>query len=536
MRRSARGNQPGSASRGGRLDGRRRWQRLEQQLEPALGPPPAGDESGSSSGSHSGSSKRGGSTPEARFRGGPKPSSVPNVDAEQLLHSLGLDGAADPAALLHKLRKLPGVRQQGVLDNAAAVMAHLLSPAVGLMVQQAGQLLERCPYLFSWPPEQRAAVLFGQLMAAGLAAAAAAQCFVRYPTGAKSTTFAPGLAELAAILANSQDRQSGQGRRVAVPAAQRTVAALLTRSPSAVQLVCFAAGSLQQRAAVVQQAGFTPAQVADQAWFCPELLGRDASAKVSGAAAVLQQELGLPFHQACSLAARSNVTWLIASSETQQARAAALAEGFGQAAAAAMLLKTSAVLSCDPAVWQRNLCCMAACGVADPNAVLQRAPNLLSLDHAAADFLQRRLLLQHCFQLTATQLYEQHPSYLLAAEAPALAQRLQFVQHRGQAHRLVAKASRWASRATASPGQPAITVRTVGRPLREFLAAVGASQAEWEAWAAANPPTACPLYCWAQQAAEEEAARLAAALPPELSQWERRLHSRSRRRGAPSGS
>ena len=51
-----------------------------------------------------------------------------------------------------------------------------------------------------------------------------------------------------------------------------------------------------------------------------------------------------------------------------------------------------------------------------------------------------------------------------------------------------------------------------------FLLALGASQGEWEAWAAANPPDACPLHCWAQQAAGEEAARLAAALPPELIQ------------------
>ena len=78
---------------------------------------------------------------------------MPDVDAGQLLHSLGLDGAAEPSAVLESMRKLPGVRQQGVLDNAAAVAAHLLSPAVGLTRQQAGQVLERCPALFSWAPE-----------------------------------------------------------------------------------------------------------------------------------------------------------------------------------------------------------------------------------------------------------------------------------------------------------------------------------------------------------------------------------------------
>ena len=195
-----------------------------------------------------------------------------------------------------------------------------------------------------------------------------------------------------------------------------------------------------------------------------------------------------------------------------------------------MLLTHPTVLGCDPAVWRRNLCYMAACGVADPKAVLRRAPNLLHFDHAAAGFLQRRLLLQRCFQLTAAQLYEQHPSYLTQTGADVLVQRLQLVEHRGQAHRLVGNAAGGGKRATASPGQPAINVRAVGRPVREFLAAVGASQAEWEAWAAANPPTACPLYGWAQQAAAEEAARLAAVLPPELAQWERCTSTRFKRK------
>ncbi len=204
-----------------------------------------------------------------------------------------------------------------------------------------------------------------------------------------------------------------------------------------------------------------------------------------------------------------------------------LLQGFGQAAAAAILLHSPQALNCDPTVWRRNLCYMAACGVADPKAVLRQQPQLLYIDHAASGFLQRRLLLQRCFQLTAVQLYEDQGGYLFVAEAPTLAQRLQFVEHRGQAHRLVAVPA--GRRVTASPGQPAITVRVPGRPRREFLAAVGASQAEWEAWAAANPPAACPLYCWAQRAAEQEAARLTAVLPPELAQTERRQHSVSRR-------
>ena len=60
-------------------------------------------------------------------------------------------------------------------------------------------------------------------------------------------------------------------------------------------------------------------------------------------------------------------------------------------------------------MWRRNLCYMAACGVADPKAVLRQCPLLLHYDQAAADFVQRRLLLQRVAPLTAAQLYEQHP-------------------------------------------------------------------------------------------------------------------------------
>ena len=254
-------------------------------------------------------------------------SPVPDVDAEQLLRSLGLSSTADPAALLRSLRKLPGVRQQGVLDSAAAVAAHLRSPAVGLSQQQVGQLLERCPLLFSYPPEQRAAVLFGQLLGAGLTAAAAAQCFITYPLAAATTTFVPGLAELAAILAHSEDRDSSLGGPVAqVPAAQRTVAARLSLGPAAVQLVCRSAGYLQQHAAELQQAGFTAAQVAALVWKVPELLSTDTAGRVASRVAVLQQELGLPAAAVVALVVKGKPSWLSSSVATLQKRAAALAE------------------------------------------------------------------------------------------------------------------------------------------------------------------------------------------------------------------
>ena len=182
-------------------------------------------------------------------------------------------------------------------------------------------------------------------------------------------------------------------------------------------------------------------------------------------------------------------------------------QGFGRAAAAGMLLKNPSALNCDPAVWRRNLCYMAACGVGDPKAVLRQGPYLLHVDHATADFLQRRLLLQRVAQLTVAQLYEQHPGWLLRRKVPDLAQRLHFVEQRGCDVRQ-------------------LLYRVLHGPLAQLLAAVGASEAEWAAWAAANPPAACPLYSWAQQAAADEAARLAAALPPELAGWQPRTNLR----------
>ena len=194
---------------------------------------------------------------------------------------------------------------QPVAPSLCAAAAHLRSPAVGLTRQQAGQLLQGCPDLFSWPPEQRATVLIGELMGAGLAAEEAAQCFIKFPEAAVVNSFAAGLAELAAILAHSQDRDSRLGgTRPKVPAPQRTAATLLQQTPSAVMLVCNAAGYLQQNAAELQQVGFTPADVAALAWDRPELLSRDAAGNMARAAAVLQQELGLTAAETVSLVAR----------------------------------------------------------------------------------------------------------------------------------------------------------------------------------------------------------------------------------------
>ena len=185
-------------------------------------------------------------------------------------------------------------------------------------------------------------------------------------------------------------------------------------------------------------------------------------------------------------------------------------------------------LKCAPEVWRRNLHILSACGVRDPRATLAASPLLLHVDHAAPAFLQRRLLLQRGFGLTAAQLYGEQAYALLYLEPAELAQRLQFVQHRGQQHRLAAKAPR---RTRLPPAQRPLGLRSLQRlEAPAFAAALGATGAEWEAWATGSPPEACPLYREVQLEAQQEAARLAAALPPDLRDWQPQPFKGTRRR------
>lgn len=187
-------------------------------------------------------------------------------------------------------------------------------------------------------------------------------------------------------------------------------------------------------------------------------------------------------------------------------------------------------LKCAPEVWRRNLLFMRACGVADPAAALAASPLLLHLDHSAPPFLERRLLLQRGFGLTAAQLYEGQAYALLYLEPAELAQRLHFVRHCGQQHRLAAKAP---TRTSLPPEQRLLGLRSLQRLKPPALAAaLGATEAEWAAWAAQNPPQGCAPYLGVRQEAADEAARLAAALPPELREWQPQPFKRTQRRQA----
>ena len=294
-------------------------------------------------GSSSSSPSSGKASP--RKRGGSKASPVPDADA-QLLRSLGLDGTVDPAALPQCLVALPVVRR--MLDHTPAVAAHLLSPAVGLTAQEVGQLLEGCPELFTWPPEERAAPLFGNLLGAGLTAAEAAQCFIAFPEAAESYSFDLGLTELAAVLVHSRDRGSSQGGPAAkVPAVwrQRSVAALLSRHPRALALAC--QGDLSRLAGQMQEVGLAAADVAELAWEWPDVLAaflsgytgnwwvlrretaairRDRLMALGPRAAVLQTQLGFAADEAADLLVHWGAALLDLPVDAVEARAAALVE------------------------------------------------------------------------------------------------------------------------------------------------------------------------------------------------------------------
>ncbi|EFN51081.1 hypothetical protein CHLNCDRAFT_141458 [Chlorella variabilis] len=151
----------------------------------------------SSSGSSSGSD--GSIEPEMVKRRGKMVPVDPGLAAK--LEPLAAQCAvADMAALARAVAALHAPRQQGVIDHGLAVAAYLRS--LGIELQQMAQLLQRCPELFSRPPEKRPLLLFGQLTGQlGMTAAAAARCFETQQAAAGSPSFEPAIVVLAALLA-----------------------------------------------------------------------------------------------------------------------------------------------------------------------------------------------------------------------------------------------------------------------------------------------------------------------------------------------
>ncbi|KAI3427364.1 hypothetical protein D9Q98_010280 [Chlorella vulgaris] len=343
---------------------------------------------------------------------------APVYDAQQLLHSLGLN--CSPAELRRSMSKMCGKRQQGVLQHAAAVVAHLRG--LGLEQQLLEQLLVRCPELFSWSPKERAEGLFSELMNGGLTAAEAACCFIAYPAAVRYVSFASTIAVLDEILSHSQD--SNRGAEPKVPAAERTAAAMLRADPSSVKIIRLDATKLCGQRDRLLVLGCSPAAVAKLLWSSPSLLCLNANsvAQLEQAADVLHDELGLAPETVLELVASKAPGWLTYSQDTLRRRAAALAEEFGR----------------------------------------EDAASIVYVEH-------RQLLLDDKKQ-----------------------------QARGVA---------WPwnlSRLTYS--------------LKGFLAVLGSSQQEWDAFVAAHPAGSGPVWEWAQQEAGLEVQRLVGVLPPQLQQ------------------
>ena len=178
-------------------------------------------------------------------------------------------------------------RELGLIENGQQVAAHLQQ--LGLQREQLGLLLLRCSYLFSWPADQRAAVLFGQLMGLGLTAAEAARCFEQAPVVARMRSFEPAIKELGALFAAA----SG----ASIKAGKRQLVQLLRKSPTAVRLLNVTADKLQQRLDNLQQRyGLSVAQLVaamnmERSVLCT------TSAHLTALEAVLQDELGCDGHQ-----------------------------------------------------------------------------------------------------------------------------------------------------------------------------------------------------------------------------------------------
>jgi hypothetical protein len=187
------------------------------------------------------------------------------------------------AELARAVATLVEKRQQGIKDHGASVAACLTG--LGVEQGQLGRLLMRCPYLFSWPAEQRAGVLFGQLTALGLTAAEAARCFEQHPSAAGSASFAPAVEVLAPLLA-AGCRASDVGKP-----GEQLLGELLVRQPGVAHLLQLRTETLQQRLANLLQLGLTDRQLVTGLQQTTSLLSYPPERLVAQEA-LLQQEMG----------------------------------------------------------------------------------------------------------------------------------------------------------------------------------------------------------------------------------------------------
>jgi hypothetical protein len=188
---------------------------------------------------------------------------------------------ADIAALARAVAVLAGSRQQGVLDHGLAVAAYL--QGLGIDQVQLGRLLSRCPFLFSRPSEERAGMLFSQLMRLGLSAGQAADCFKTQPVAANVPSFEAAISVLAPLLA--------AGSTVIDRSGEHLLGDLLKKQPAGVRLLQCRAEALQHNLDNLLQLGLSEEQLLNSLRQNPALLTKSPE-HLARLEAVLQQELG----------------------------------------------------------------------------------------------------------------------------------------------------------------------------------------------------------------------------------------------------
>ena len=150
-----------------------------------------------------------------------------------LLETLAEQCGADANKIAAAAASLWKPRQEQLLHTGPTVATY--QQRLGVEQRQLARLLQRCPLLFSRPAEQRAGVLFGQLMALGLSAAEAVHCFEKVPMAVASPSFEAAAEVLEDLFAScSKEGRGGQ---------QQLLGDLLRKQPTAVNC-CAAAPAL----------------------------------------------------------------------------------------------------------------------------------------------------------------------------------------------------------------------------------------------------------------------------------------------------
>jgi hypothetical protein len=193
-----------------------------------------------------------------------------------------LEGYGSADELSASMSKLPGIRQQGILQHGPQVAAHLRGLGIGS--SELGPLFYRCPELFSWSADERAGVLYSQLMRLGLSAGQAARCFQQQPQAAVNLSFESAIAVLAPLMAAGSE---GRGSR----SGEQLLGDLLKKQPAGVGLLQSGAKVRQRNLDNLLQLGLSKQQVVkslSQSW---ALLTRTPE-RLAKLEAVVQQELG----------------------------------------------------------------------------------------------------------------------------------------------------------------------------------------------------------------------------------------------------